>query len=135
MSNLKLPAMNYGNLNRLVGDRYKKRVAHNTHATAYDTHVSVYYHDNFIGEVWNGGVYLNTAGWHTQTTTARLNRMLVDNLPGTSYRVGIRNGEVCLVSVNDKTRIPFRDVIVYDDGTIVQEQAWKISTERMQKQS
>ena len=131
MSNLKLPVMNFGNLNRLVGDRYAKRIAHNTTATGNETFVSVYYHNNFIGEVWQGGVYLNTAGWATQTTVARLNAMLKDSLPATPYSVCIRDGAVCLTDNRDKkARHYFRDVIVYDDGTLVTEGAWSSSLRR-----
>lgn len=120
MSNLKLPVMNFGNLNRLISGKSQKTIAYMTTATGYETFVSVWHHGNFIGEVWQGGVYLNTAGYASQTTAQRLNAMLVDSLPQTPFRVSRRDFSICLTRTDDKKfRQYFRDVIVYDDGTIV----------------
>jgi len=86
MSNLKLPVMNFGNLSRLAGERYQKKVAHNTTATVEGNSVQVHYHGNHIADIFEGSVWLSTAGWSTQTTVARLNAILTDTLPMTPYR-------------------------------------------------
>lgn len=120
MTNLKLPVMNFGNLSRLVGERYEKRIAHNTTATVYDNRVSVSYHGNHIADVYEHAVYLSTAGWATQTTVTRLNAILRDSLPDTPYRVAIRDFAVCLIDTRDKkARHYFRDVSVYADGALI----------------
>ena len=121
MTNLKLPVMNHGNLTRLVGERYEKRIAHNTTATAYEGFVSISYHGNHIANTYErGAVYLNTAGWATQTTVTRLNRILTDSLPNTPYRVAIRDFAVCLIDTRDKkARHYFRDITIYSNDLFI----------------
>jgi len=121
MSNLKLPVMSYGNLTRLVGERYEKRIAHNTTATAYLNHVSISYHGNQIARVYEDGeIFLTTAGWATQTTVARLNAILRDNLAGTPYRVAIRDFAVCLIDATEpRARHYFREVSLSPAGEIL----------------
>lgn len=121
MSNLKLPVMNHGNLTRLVGERYEKRIAHNTTATAYLNHVSISYHGNQIARVYEDGeIFLTTAGWATQTTVARLNAILRDSLPMSPYRVAIRDFAVCLIDTRDKkARHYFREVSLSPAGELL----------------
>lgn len=124
MSNLKLPVMNYANLSRLVGGRYRKPIAHNTTATVYDDHVEVYYHGNHIATLYQDRVYLTTAGWSTQTTVARLDAILRDSLPSSPFRVAIRDFAVCLIDSRDKkARHYFREVTVYSDGSFAEGRA------------
>jgi hypothetical protein len=113
--------MSYGNLTRLVGERYEKRIAHNTTATAYLNHVSISYHGNQIARVYEDGeIFLTTAGWATQTTVARLNAILRDNLAGTPYRVAIRDFAVCLIDATEpRARHYFREVSLSPAGEIL----------------
>jgi hypothetical protein len=131
MSNLKLPVMSYGNLTRLVGNRYAKTIAHNTTATAYEGYVEIRYHGNLIAEVWQGGVYLSTAGWATQTTLARLRAVLRDNLP--NLPISVRIKDFTPVVVKSGEFVPFRDVIIYDNGDTNLTTAYPSANERAQK--
>lgn len=112
MSNLKLPNLSYNNLKALAAGRYNKQIAYATTATDNDVLITVSHHGNEIADVTPDDVTLFTAGWHSQTTAARLNRLLIDNLPNTPYRVGIRDGYTCLVNhATPKLRVYFNKVI------------------------
>lgn len=118
MSNLKLPNLSYSNLKALTGGRYGKTIAYATTATDSDTLITVSHHGNEIADVSADSVILMTAGWHSQTTAARLNRLLVDNLSNTPYRVGIRDGYTCLVNhATPKERVYFNKVVFTADGS------------------
>ena len=111
MSNLKLPNLSYNNLKALAAGRYAKPIAYATTATDNESLITVSHHGNEIADVALDGVTLFTAGWHSQTTAARLNRLLMDNVPNTPYRVGIRDGITCLVNhATPKARVYFDKV-------------------------
>lgn len=119
MSNLKLPVMSYDVLSTMSGT-----IAYATTVSQYDDHVAIFHHGHLIGEVWQGGVWLSTAGYDTATTTARLNRILIDNLPGTPYRIALRNGVTQLLDTRIKhpNIIPVgRGLFIYDNLMVTQD--------------
>ena len=112
MSNLKLPVMSKEALSKLVGTRFMKRVAHNTHVSGYPDSLYIYYHNNLISVVGDERLVLSNAGWNTTTTSARLNKILKDNCPNTRYRVGIRNGWTSLIDNNTALATPFSHLVI-----------------------
>ena len=117
MSNLKLPNLSYNNLKALAAGRYAKTIAYATTATDSDDFITVSHHGNEIADVRENDVTLLTAGWHSQTTAARLNRLLMDNVANTPYRVGIRDGYTCLVNhATPKERIYFNKLVFTKSG-------------------
>ena len=117
MSNLKLPNLSYNNLKALAGGRYNKTIAYATTATDSDDIITVSHHGNEIADITKDNVTLLTCNWHSQTTAARLNRLLVENVPNTPYRVGIRDGYTCLINhATPKARVYFNKVTFTRDG-------------------
>ena len=100
MSNLKLPSMTYDSLAEKLRGASERTIAYKTKAIQYDVDglsIGVTHHDHLIAIVHPNGVQLVHAGWNSVTTSARMNRVLCDNLPGTEYRVGIRQGILSLI--------------------------------------
>ncbi len=83
MSNLNLPKMTYGTLSAMVRDsrNYQAELAYKTTAEYGDGGhtVVIRHHGNPIAEIGEHFFTLDNAGWHSRTTSDRLNRILQDN--------------------------------------------------------
>jgi hypothetical protein len=76
-----------------------------TSITRIDGNISVKYHQTEVVAVNNGKITLNTGGWWTVTTKARMNQ--ASNQFNLGYHVHQKDGE-WFVTYNDET-IPFPD--------------------------
>ena len=95
--------MNHENLTALMGNRKARTIAYKTTAAFSPMgFIEIQHHGNDIALIGPNQVWVTTAGWSTQTTIARLHKILGDALPGTGYAVGIRNGQARLLDANRK---------------------------------
>lgn len=94
MSNLSLKAnpKSYAEAEAALNGRNEVTIGHNTRLVRKDDTIYATYHHNEIVEYSRDGVYASWAGWATNTTTNRLNKLA----PG-SFRIQQRganlNGE------------------------------------------
>ena len=98
MTNLKLPPLTYDSLNALLAGRPYRKIGYATTVERdyrYKDIISIVHHGAVIADVSQGEVYLRQAGYHSQTTAHRLNRVCVDN--GLETRVGFRKGWMCML--------------------------------------
>ena len=100
MSNLKLPTLTRANLiseYRLVNSK-PVTLAYATQARlTIDGAVQIAHHGSTIATLHkDGSIELDTAGYDSMTTAARLHKVVVDN--GTPWKVGIRQGETWLLN-------------------------------------
>lgn len=119
MSNLKLPNLSYSNIRAILADSGKSRVkiAYATEVMQEPLGVAVLHHGNIIARVYPpaGTLTVDTCGWDSVTTAARLDKVLRDN--GVPYRVAIRKGETRLLTrelaiISTLTTAGFRDGVL-----------------------
>jgi hypothetical protein len=100
MSNLKLPNMSYSNLRELLKESGKSRIklAYATEVMQEPLGLAILHHGNIIARVYppKGTLTVDTCGWDSVTTSARLSKVLSDN--GLPYRVSIRKGVTVLLT-------------------------------------
>lgn len=119
MSNLTLPAMTYESLDRVLGTASQKKLAYATTAHRTSDSIIVCHHGNRIATLTSQGVVdIEHAGWNSVTTANRCNRILLDNAPGTDYRIAIRRG-ILSVTMGTAHKRLYRVVIDSRDGSVV----------------
>jgi hypothetical protein len=101
MSNLKLPALDFDSLDRLITDRaghpayISKTVAYATTVERVNIGAEDYFlvkhHGSSIASITPTRVQVTCAGWSSRTTVTRVSAVLQDN--GTGWSCGIKNGE------------------------------------------
>jgi hypothetical protein len=78
MSNLTLENVtDYASAKAFIGNRDRAKLGHNTYLYRdwIDNSFYVEYHDNMIVEYRVDSTYVSNCGWHTPTTTNRLNKL------------------------------------------------------------
>lgn len=102
MSNLNLPSLKYSDLRAKLDNASKSRVklAYETEVQDSALSIDVLHHGHTIAEVTKDHIELDNHGWYSQTTAARMSRVLADN--GFSERVAIRQGEMALLDASNK---------------------------------
>jgi len=77
MSNLKLQNItDYASAKDFIGNRDRAKLGHNTYLyRSIDDSFYVEYHGNMIVEYRVDSTYVSNCGWHTTTTTNRLNKL------------------------------------------------------------
>ena len=113
MSNLKLPKMDYYHLREMANDPERKLTADGWIKIAYQTfirrdgaHVLVKHHDTVIADISTTYVYLYHGGFHSPTTSNRLNRILWENC---GINVGLRNRALEVRYRDGSKSVPLRD--------------------------
>ena len=97
MSNLKLPTLTYGNLDRLLGTKPSRELAYATTAERLGDSIIVRHHGSPIVSLTEGQlIAVSKAGYNSSTTTRRLHQALKDNniVEGIGIRQGITAYEV-----------------------------------------
>lgn len=89
MSNLKLPNLSYKELSKLPEGKQRK-IAYATHALNQNGRVIVYHHHHPIGVIEKNKVLISKCGYNSNTTTHRLDRILLDNFGYESSAGGVR---------------------------------------------
>lgn len=95
MSNLSLPSMTHRNLTAMLKPGKVKTLAFET--TAYagaDGSVAVAHHGTRIATISAHSIQITNAGWSSQTTRARIHKVLTDN--STGFSLGQKNFEQVL---------------------------------------
>ena len=77
MSNLKLENVtDYATAKAFIGNRDRAKLGHNTYLyRSIAERFYVEYHGNMIVEYRVDSTYVSNCGWHTRTTTNRLNKL------------------------------------------------------------
>lgn len=105
MSNLKLPDMSYSSLIELTsdsGDKWKK-IAYATfirRCPVHSSEVMVKHHDSVIATINGGAIEMDNHGYHSSTTSNRLNKIARDN--DLEFFIAIRNFEMVLLNSERK---------------------------------
>lgn len=106
MSNLTLPRLTFVTLNGMLSNARQKgshrvKLAYETYVTyGNEGEVVIEHHGSEIARLTSDTIRLTNAGWHSRTTSMRMNRVLTDNsaTPAvdfdgcTRYYVAIRDG-------------------------------------------
>lgn len=97
MSNLNLPSLKHSDLRKFLGTRPSCKLAFATYAL--NVHgsdvIQIKHHDSIIAEIQPDHIELDNHGFESQTTAARMDRVLRDN--GFNYRIAIRQREMSLL--------------------------------------
>ena len=117
MSNLTLKTMNYKELMTLPEDK-KRKIGYKTYAKKSGDAVWIYHHESAIGLIRKNRIEITTAGWNSDTTKQRLDLILAENFGWDFVRVVKRDYITSLHVRNSNVYMPFRDAVVWRDGTV-----------------
>jgi hypothetical protein len=116
MSNLKLPTLTYGNLDRLLGNKQGTALAYATTAERLGDSIIVRHHGSPIVSLTEGIVALSKAGYNSQTTTQRLHKVLKDN--NIIEGIGIRQGITSVLLGSKSTPMPRDRWVIWANGEL-----------------
>lgn len=84
----------YEDAERILGNRSKKKIGHNTWLQKTDESIEAIYHETAVVVYEKDGtIWANTGGWHTVTTKDRLNQLLPNTQVYSKSGIWYINGE------------------------------------------
>lgn len=106
----------YAKAKRYLGSLAARKLANNTYVVELtDNQVGVKLHNTVIVTFWSDGpIGLNSGGYHTVTTKARMNAVL----EGTGYSIAAKRGDWWVHDVHTGRNIPYVDGMFLDGDTM-----------------
>jgi hypothetical protein len=106
----------YAKAKRYLGSLAARKLANNTYVVELtDNQVGVKLHNTVIVTFWSDGpIGLNSGGYHTVTTKARMNAVL----EGTGYSIAQKRGDWWVHDVHTGRNIPYVDGMFLDGDTM-----------------